>query len=174
MKTRALQILFAVSLGLLLVPLAGCKNNDDGAISTQRDADGKTTVHVDGDKVDQNFEQANKDLKAAGQQLKQGAQEVGGAIERGAEEVNKQVGPVAREVLDDASITAKVKARLVADPDVAAIHIDVDTIDGRVTLNGKVSSADERAEAEKLALHTEGVKSVVNLIQVAGQEGSGS
>ncbi len=167
MKTRAFPILFAVSLGLLLVPLAGCHNNDDSAISSQRDADGKTTIHVDGDK-------AKEDLKAAGHELKQGAEEVGSAIQRGAEEVNKQVGPVAREVLDDASITAKVKARLVADPDVAAIHIDVDTIDGRVTLNGKVSSADERAEAEKLALHTEGVKSVVNLIQVAGQEGSGS
>jgi hyperosmotically inducible periplasmic protein len=173
MKTRAFPILFAVSLGLLLVPLAGCKDNDS-AISTQRDANGNTTVHVDGDKVDQNFDQANKDLKAAGQQLKQGAQEVGGAIERGAQEVDKKVGPVAREVLDDATVTAKVKARLMADPDVAALHIDVDTVDGRVTLNGKVSSVDERAEAEKLANNTEGVKSVTNLIQVAGQGGSGS
>jgi len=72
MKTRAFSILFAASLGLLLVPLAGCQNHDS-AISTQRDADGKTTIHVDGDKVDQNFEQANKDLTAAGQQLKEGA-----------------------------------------------------------------------------------------------------
>lgn len=38
-----------------------------------------------------------------------------------------------------------------------------------MALNGKVSSADQRAEAEKLARHTEGVKSVVNLIQVAGE-----
>jgi hyperosmotically inducible protein len=167
MKTRAFSILFTASLGLLLVPLAGCQDHDS-AISTQRDADGKTTVHVDGDKVDQNFEQANKDLKAAGQQLKQGAQEVGGAIQRGAEKVDEKVGPVAREVLNDASVTAKVKARLMADPDVAALHIDVDTADGQVTLKGTVSTADERAEAEKLANHTEGVKSVVNLIQVAG------
>ena len=173
MKTRAFSILFAASLGLLLVPLAGCQNHES-AISTQRDADGKTTIHVDGDKVDQNFEQANKDLSAAGQQIKEGAKEVGGAIQRGAEEVDRKVGPVAREVLDDASVTAKVKARLLADPDVAALHIDVDTIDGRVTLSGKVSSEDERAEAEKLANHTEGVKSVENRIQVAGQSGSGS
>jgi hyperosmotically inducible protein len=165
--TKAFSILFTASLGLLLVPLAGC-HNQDSAISSQRDADGKTTIHVDGDKVDQNFEQANKDLKAAGEQLKDGAKEVGGAIQRGAEEVDKKVGPVAREVLDDATVTAKVKARLMADPDVAALHIDVDTVDGKVTLNGKVSSIDERAEAEKLAFHTEGVKSVVNLIEVAG------
>jgi len=93
---------------------------------------------------------------------------VGGAIQRGAEKVDEKVGPVAREVLNDASVTAKVKARLMADPDVAALHIDVDTADGQVTLKGTVSTADERAEAEKLANHTEGVKSVVNLIQVAG------
>lgn len=165
--TKIFSILFTASLGLLLVPLTGCQNQDS-AISSQRDADGKTTIHVDGDKVDQNFEQANKDLKAAGEQLKEGAKEVGGAIQRGAEEVDRKVGPVAREVLDDATVTAKVKARLMADPDVAALHIDVDTVDGKVTLNGKVSSIDERAEAEKLAFHTEGVKSVVNLIEVAG------
>ncbi|MEA2603727.1 MAG: hyperosmotically inducible periplasmic protein [Acidobacteriota bacterium] len=173
MKTKAFPILFTASLGLLLVPLAGC-HNDDSAISARRDADGKTTIHVDGDKVDQNFEQANKDLKVAGQQLQKGAEEVGGAIQRGADKVDEKVGPVAREVLSDASVTAKVKARLLADPDVAGLHIDVGTVDGRVTLNGKVSSADERAEAEKLAVHTDGVKSVVNLIQVAGQAGSGS
>jgi osmotically-inducible protein OsmY len=38
-----------------------------------------------------------------------------------------------------------------------------------VTLNGKVASADQKAEAEKLASRTEGVKGVTNLIQVAGQ-----
>jgi hyperosmotically inducible protein len=76
---------------------------------------------------------------------------------------------VAREVLGDAAVTAKVKANLVADPEVAALHIDVDTIDGRVTLSGKVSTQSEKAEAEKLAARTEGVKQVDNRIQIVGQ-----
>jgi hyperosmotically inducible protein len=69
-------------------------------------------------------------------------------------------------MLDDATISAKVKAKLVADPEVKSLRIDVDTVDGRVALNGTVTSDDQKAEAEKLARHTEGVKSVANLLQV--------
>jgi osmotically-inducible protein OsmY len=40
----------------------------------------------------------------------------------------------------DAAITAKVKTALLADPDVKALRIDVDTRDGIVTLNGSVTN----------------------------------
>ena len=56
------------------------------------------------------------------------------------------------------------------DPEINSFHIDVDTVDGRVALNGKVSSAEQRTEAEDLARGTQGVRQVVNLIQVAGQD----
>jgi len=172
MKTRALPIMAAAWLGIAMVPLAGCKG-DVSAVHAEKDAKGRTEIKVDREKVDQNLKQAQKDLDTAGQQLqkgvKQGAQEVGGALQRGAQKVQAEVGPVAREVLNDAGITARVKAKLIADPEVAAVRIDVDTVNGRVTLNGKVSTEDQKAEAEKLARHTDGVVDVVNLIQVAGQ-----
>ena len=60
--------------------------------------------------------------------------------------------------------------KLIADPEINSFHIDVDTVDGRVALNGKVSSAEQRSEAEDLARGTQGVRQVVNLIQVAGQD----
>lgn len=187
MRTRALprltpKILNAALLGLTMaamVPLAGC-DRDVNAVHAEKDAEGNTKVHVDGEKVDQNLEQLEKGVDQAGQQIKEGAQEagevigrgaeqVGDAVQRGAEQVQAEVGPVVQEVMDDAGVTAKIKAKLLADPEVAGVHIDVDTIDGLVTLNGKVASADQKAEAEKLATRTEGVKSVRNLITVAGE-----
>lgn len=172
MNTRALSLLTAVGLGLFMIPLAGC-DRDINAVHAEKDAQGNTHVRVEREKIDQNAEKAKEDLKAAGQQVgaqvKDGAQRVGNALEQGAQKLEAEVGPVARAVLDDAGVTARVKAKLLADPEVGGMYIDVDTLDGKVTLNGKVKSQDERAEAEKLARHTEGVKQVVNLIEVAGQ-----
>lgn len=182
MRTRAFPILKTVLPGLAIIAmlsLAGC-DRDVNAVHAEKDAQGNTEVHVDGKQVDKNLEQVEKGVDQAGQQIKDGAKEageaigrgaeqVGDAVQRGAEQVQKDVGPVVQEVLDDASVTAKIKAKLIADPEVAGVYIDVDTVDGQVTLNGKVPSADQKAEAEKLALHTQGVKGVTNLIQVAGQ-----
>jgi hyperosmotically inducible protein len=73
---------------------------------------------------------------------------------------------VEHPVADDAAITANVKSRLTTDPDVSGLSIDVDTLDGVVTLFGTVNSERERAEAERLARNTDGVKAVRNQIQV--------
>ncbi len=152
---------------LALFALTGCENK---VVQTERDAQGNTEIHVDGDQVDKNFESAERNFDAAGRELKEGAEQLGDAVQRGAEKVEAEVGPVVRDVLDDASVTAKVKARLIADPEVRAFNIDVDTNDGRVTLQGTVSAGEFKDEAEKLTRRTEGVKEVLNLIQVAGAE----
>lgn len=171
MRTKALPIMTAV-LGIAILPLAGCKQEVSG-VQAQKDEKGRTEVKVEREKVDQNLQEARKNLDSAGREIGKGVQEgaerVGGALQDGAKKLEAEVGPVAEEVLNDAGVTARVKAKLIADPEVAGFQIDVDTLDGRVTLNGKVSSADQRAEAEKLARHTDGVVEVVNLIQVAGQ-----
>ena len=171
MRTRALPIMTAV-LGIAILPLAGC-NRDISGVQAQKDEKGRTEVKVDREKVDQNLQEARKNLDSAGREIGKGVQEgaerMGSALEKGAKKFEAEVGPVAEEVLNDAGVTARVKAKLIADPEVAGFQIDVDTLDGRVTLNGKVASADQRAEAEKLARHTDGVNEVVNLIQVAGQ-----
>jgi hyperosmotically inducible protein len=67
----------------------------------------------------------------------------------------------------DAWVTTKVKMSLLTDESVsAARNINVDTIDGRVTLHGKVGTAAEKARAEKVAREISGVREVRNLIQV--------
>jgi hyperosmotically inducible protein len=68
--------------------------------------------------------------------------------------------------VDDAWITAKVKSKLAADPDVAATNVSVTTSEGEVTLTGRVKHESARREAVKLARNTEGVKKVRDLIDV--------
>lgn len=62
----------------------------------------------------------------------------------------------------DAMITAKVKTRLLADPDVAGLKIDVDTRASVVTLTGTVASEDQAARAVALASEVKGVSNVDN------------
>ena len=64
------------------------------------------------------------------------------------------------ERLSDASLTATVKSKLLADPDTSGLRIDVDTKDKVVTLTGKVKSQAEKGEAVQVARNTEGVRSV--------------
>jgi len=66
----------------------------------------------------------------------------------------------------DAWITTKTKIALMTTADVHANAVDVDTVEGRVTLHGKVSSEAEKEKAEAVAKDIQGVKSVRNLLQV--------
>ena len=76
-------------------------------------------------------------------------------------------GKSAGTVVDDTSITASVKAKLVADKPATLTRVDVDTNNGTVYLNGVVDTAEQRARAEQLAWQATGVKTVVNNLQVA-------
>lgn len=70
------------------------------------------------------------------------------------------------QTLDDAGITAKVKTALAAEKDVSAMAINVDTMQGKVTLTGRVSSQTEADRAVQVARGIEGVKSVDSRLTV--------
>jgi len=72
--------------------------------------------------------------------------------------------------LDDTVISTKVKSKFAGDPEVAAMNVGVETVEGTVTLTGRVKSENERQEAEKLAKQTDGVRRVVNLLKVGNLE----
>lgn len=73
----------------------------------------------------------------------------------------------AGETITDAWITTKVKADLLATEDVAGTDIDVDTVDGVVTLTGTVESQAEADKAESVAAGIEGVTQVDSRLTVA-------
>jgi hyperosmotically inducible periplasmic protein len=70
--------------------------------------------------------------------------------------------------LDDAGITAKVKAALLASSDVNGSAINVDTDQGRVTLKGKVSDKAEIDRAIQIARAVDGVKEVDSELSASG------
>ena len=75
-------------------------------------------------------------------------------------------GKTAGQNVDDSTITASVKSTLVADKAANLTRIDVDTNNGVVALNGVVESPDQKARAEQLARRVDGVRNVINNLQV--------
>jgi hyperosmotically inducible protein len=67
----------------------------------------------------------------------------------------------------DASITLKAKTALYLATDVKGTAINVDTINGRLTLHGTVNDAKEKTRATELVSKIEGVIDVRNLLRVA-------
>lgn len=76
-------------------------------------------------------------------------------------------GKTVGETVDDAAITAQVKTKLLNDPDVGGLRIDVDTTKGVVTLSGIVKSKEEESKAVALARQVDGVKDVKSTLQVS-------
>jgi hyperosmotically inducible periplasmic protein len=132
----------ALLLPVLLVwSASACRRTDEG-------------FRVEGERAAEGAREAGEALQAAGQQVGEAAQE----LERRAQ-----------PLVEDASLTARVKAKLAADPEVRAYTIDVDTLEQVVTLSGRVESAAIRAEAEKLTRGTSGVRGVQNNLLVGNE-----
>ncbi|HXM70430.1 MAG TPA: BON domain-containing protein [Thermoanaerobaculia bacterium] len=157
MKTRALHLAAAVLLGSSLASWLGCGR--DSAIEIKRDNKDNGHVQINDTKIRDSFHKA-------GQEMSKDAHNLGNAVQQGARDLDQRVGPAARETLADAALTTRVKARLIAAPDLGGIRIHVSSRDGQVTLDGTVASADNVLDAVKITHHTEGVREVINHLQV--------
>lgn len=71
------------------------------------------------------------------------------------------------EAIDDATITATVKSKLLWSKATDGLTADVDTNRGQVTLKGTADSKDAKAIAGRLALNSRGVVSVNNQLVLA-------
>lgn len=80
------------------------------------------------------------------------------AVTRGQESVG--------EYASDSAITAALKSKFAADPEVSAMAIQVETMQGAVQLSGFAKSEAERAKAGTIARSYNGVKAVKNDIIV--------
>jgi len=76
-------------------------------------------------------------------------------------------GRTAGRNVDDATISASVKTRLIAEKASNLTRIDVETTNGVVSLNGVVQSSQQKAHAEDLARHVDGVRGVNNNLQIS-------
>jgi osmotically-inducible protein OsmY len=106
--------------------------------------------------------------------LKSGSEGTGGVIdtekarERGADIGEKTAVAAARlkEGVSEASLTAKIKAKMALDDTIKARAIDVTTDDHTVTLTGSVRTTAERTRAVALARETDGVSRVIDRLEI--------
>ncbi|SRR5579875_2237341 len=82
------------------------------------------------------------------------------------ESTHKSLG----QYIDDSGITTKVKAALVADPDVNGLDIKVNTYKGVVQLSGFVNSPQQASRAVQIAQDVNGVKKVEDKLTVKRQK----
>ena len=130
---------------------------------------GKTEEHTVGQRLDsavEKTEQAAADARVKAESAMQNAET---KMEQGAanaEATAKDAANTAKGAIDDATITAQVNAGLAKDPDLSALKINVDTVNGKVTLNGPAPSTVARDRAETIAKSVTGVTSVNNQLVV--------
>lgn len=62
----------------------------------------------------------------------------------------------------DVALSAKVRSALSTEPGLQALSIDVNAVNGAVTLYGTADTAARRDKAAQVALNVDGVKSVTN------------
>ena len=65
--------------------------------------------------------------------------------------------------MSDASILTKIKSQYLAQ---GIVGTNVDVNDGVVVIKGEVENAQEKAQAEAIAMKTDGVKSVKNQLTI--------
>lgn len=70
------------------------------------------------------------------------------------------------EYIDDSMITTKVKSAFIADHQVSALYINVETVKGIVLLSGFADNQQEIDRASELARNVPNVKSVMNNVQL--------
>ena len=75
-------------------------------------------------------------------------------------------GRSAGEVVDDSTITTKVKAKLFSDESLSGFAISVETFKGEVTLTGAVESEQQKSDATEIAQSVHGVRQVNNLLKI--------
>lgn len=78
--------------------------------------------------------------------------------------------PPTRELVDDSIITINVKRKLFNDKEVSGFTVHVETLNGKVYLQGVVANDSQRLRAATLASEVKGVTSVVNTLHVQGEK----
>jgi osmotically-inducible protein OsmY len=103
--------------------------------------------------------------ESAGKKIDQTADDASRKLGAAADKVTEKLGEQnakASVALDDAEITARVKASFFAEPGLKTLQISVDTVKGVVTLTGSVDTPENKTRAKDLAAAVAGVKDVDN------------
>jgi hyperosmotically inducible protein len=101
----------------------------------------------------------------AGKKVDETLEDAGKKIEKTGDMINEKVENTAA-FLDDAAITAKIKAAIISDSLLKVSEIEVTTAGGVVQLNGTVNSQEGIDKATEIATSVKDVKSVENRLVI--------
>ncbi|MBY0411862.1 MAG: BON domain-containing protein [Burkholderiaceae bacterium] len=149
---RRITSLLAVSA--LALGVAACSKTEEPTVGQRLDSAVEKTEQA----AAEARAKASVSLQNAENKMSQGAASAEVAMKGAA---NSAVGS-----MEDVTITAQINAELAKDADLSAIKINVDTVQGKVTLNGPAPSTVARDRAETLAKAVPGVMSVNNQLVV--------
>ena len=154
MDRPAHRIASILAVSALALGLAACGKTEEPTVGQRLDSAVEKTEQAAADaRV-----KAESAMKSAETKMEQGA--------ANAEATAKDAANTAKGAIDDATITAQVNAGLAKDPDLSALKINVDTVNGKVTLNGPAPTTVARDRAETIAKSVTGVTSVNNQLVV--------
>jgi osmotically-inducible protein OsmY len=108
-------------------------------------------------------------LATAGCGDRNSGQTVGQKVDRTTDKVASATERAATKtgvVVEDATITTKVKSAVLAEPGLKTLQIGVDTKDGVVTLSGTVDNPSLKERAMQITQQVDGVRSVVDNLAV--------
>jgi hypothetical protein len=128
-----------------------------------------STLVVARDDVSGGAQQAQDAAKKGMDSLGLTVQDIKDSLARNGKVVWEKAQAAGKVVADDAvdtRITTTIKAKLVGDSALSVLNISVSTTDGRVTLSGTASSAEDIRKAMALAADTDGVREVASTLQV--------
>jgi hyperosmotically inducible periplasmic protein len=120
-----------------------------------------------GQKVDKTIDKTDTAADQASNKMGEAAKSAEQTVKDAADTARQKAGQLAAS-LDDAAITAAIKADQLKAPRLSALKIDVDTIKGEITLKGEVDSEAARERAGRVALGVTGVVKVNNSISIKG------
>ena len=150
MSTIHLRLAQILAVSALALGLAACGPNN-----------GETA----GQKLDNTIERADQAADNARMEADRAAEAAGQAVDK-AVESTKEAASSALGAAGEAGTTAKVNAALIADSELSALKINVDTVGSTVTLNGEAPTQAAKDRAAEIAKTVEGVTSVNNLLTV--------
>ena len=148
MDRPAHRIASILAVSALALGLAACGKTEERTVGQRLDSAVKKT------------EQAAADIRVKAESAMQSAETRMEQRAAHAEATAKDAANTARGAIDNATITAQVDAGLAKDPDLSALKINVETVNGKVTLNGPAPSTVARDRAEAIAKSVTGVTSV--------------
>jgi len=139
------------------------------AVGLYHTQQGKSAVHTTGNQIESSarstrdmLQEKLKMLDLRSEDIKEDLAHTGQVVRRKAREVSKAIA----DNTADARITAAIKTRLLANRDLSATSISVNTTSGVVTLSGSVSSPEDIGKAILVAMETDGVREVISTLQV--------